>query len=172
MGIVYLVQPSTLLQTDRYKVGRSSKNDLSRLKSYLKGTRYLCIHECVDDVLFERQLLERFNSMFELIAGNEYFRGDELQMIDQFNDVVSVLNRQLRDDKKATWMQRFSYGARKKDPETNDLNRAFNSLQMTQAPNRKNTTVETLIEDMEVIALREKYSNSRRRKCMFRGSRY
>ena len=40
-GIVYLIQPEELLQTNRYKIGCSTKNDLSRVCSYKKNSRYL-----------------------------------------------------------------------------------------------------------------------------------
>ena len=50
MGILYLVQPSELRNTFRFKIGRSSKFDLSRVRSYRNGTRYLCIMECIDDI--------------------------------------------------------------------------------------------------------------------------
>jgi hypothetical protein len=45
-GMIYLVQPAELLETDRYKIGCSSKNNLDRIKSYKKGTRYIHISEC------------------------------------------------------------------------------------------------------------------------------
>ncbi len=95
MGIVYLVQPCVLVGTNRYKIGRSRKNDLSRLKAYMKGTRYLSIHECSDDALFERHLIDAFNEKYERFAGNEYFIGDEIDMMDTFHHVIKETTKSL-----------------------------------------------------------------------------
>lgn len=73
MPIVYLIQPAKLVGTDRYKIGRSSKDDLSRIKSYKSGSRYLNIIECKDDVNLEKLLINKFNENFEKIAGKRIF---------------------------------------------------------------------------------------------------
>lgn len=90
MPHVYLVQPATLVGTNRYKVGMSSKNDLNRVKSYGSGTRYLCIFEQDDAVNMERKLLKVFRSKFNLIAGKEYFIVDipEADMVTLFISIV------------------------------------------------------------------------------------
>ena len=47
-GIIYLIQPAELINTGRYKVGMSYSDTLDRCKNgYLRGSRYLCIMECV-----------------------------------------------------------------------------------------------------------------------------
>ena len=79
MGIIYLVQPAVLIGTNRFKIGCSSKSDLSRVSNgYRKGTRYLHIMECDDPFAVESVLKEEFNSKFNLIAGTEFFEGDEI----------------------------------------------------------------------------------------------
>jgi hypothetical protein len=46
-GIIYFIQPSELINTNRYKIGCSTNCDLVRCKTgYKKGSRYLCIMEC------------------------------------------------------------------------------------------------------------------------------
>lgn len=74
MPHVYFLQPAELVGTDRYKVGMSGKNNLSRVKSYKSGTRYLCIMECADALKIEKKLLVLFKDKFTLIAGKEYFQ--------------------------------------------------------------------------------------------------
>lgn len=77
MPIVYLVQPAELVGTSRFKIGRSSKDDLSRLKNYKLGTRYLNVQKCDNDVELENLLINEFNISFVKVAGNEYFEGVE-----------------------------------------------------------------------------------------------
>lgn len=88
MGIIYILQPCQLIGTNRYKIGRSSKNDLSRVRSYGKNSRYLCIMECIDDIYVERLLINKFNKKYKRIAGNEYFEGCENDMLITFIDIV------------------------------------------------------------------------------------
>ena len=78
-GTIYLIQPAELVGTDRYKIGCSAKNDLERpRKGYRKGSRFIYIMECSNPFEVERQIKKKFNSLFKLIAGNEFFEGKEL----------------------------------------------------------------------------------------------
>lgn len=89
-GIVYLVQPVELLGTNRYKIGCSKKNDLSRCKNgYKTGTRYIHIMECSEPFNIEKQLISVFNEKFRLIGGREYFEGNETDMITEFFKTVN-----------------------------------------------------------------------------------
>lgn len=40
-GFVYMVQPVNLIGTNRYKIGRSDKLNLSRLQAYLNVNNYM-----------------------------------------------------------------------------------------------------------------------------------
>ena len=89
-GTIYLIQPAELVGTNRYKIGCSSKNDLERCKKgYKKGTRFMDIRECDDPFAVEREVKTRFNTKFNLVAGKEYFEGNETDIKKEFNDVVS-----------------------------------------------------------------------------------
>jgi hypothetical protein len=89
-GTIYLIQPAELVGTKRYKIGCSSKNDLERCKKgYKKGTRFMDIRECDDPFALEKEVKSRFNSKFSLIAGREYFEGNEIDIKKEFNDIVS-----------------------------------------------------------------------------------
>lgn len=72
-GIIYLVQPATLIGTNRYKIGCSEQQDLKRILSYGKGTRYLVIEENNDIRSLEKKIKKIFKKKFKLIAGCEYF---------------------------------------------------------------------------------------------------
>jgi hypothetical protein len=94
METVYLLQPAELVGTDRYKVGRTCTKNLSRCtKSYKLGSRYLCIMECNDCVLLENKIKEKFNKLFSIVAGREYFQGDENIMIVEFIKSVLEFNK-------------------------------------------------------------------------------
>jgi len=84
MGIIYLIQPEELVGTNRYKIGCSVKNDLSRVNSYKKQSRYLCIMECKNPFILEKNIKLLFNKTFKKIAGNEYFEGNESDIIKEF----------------------------------------------------------------------------------------
>lgn len=85
---VYLLQPCELVNTNRYKIGCSSKIDLKRVRSYKTGTRYLGIIKCDNYFEVEKMLIKKFNENFNKIAGNEYYEGDEEIMLDLFLQTV------------------------------------------------------------------------------------
>ena len=84
MPIVYLIQPAEYIGTSCYKIGLSRQHGIARMNAYQKGTRYICIHETEYPCMLEKRIIDRFNEMFELACGKEYFRGDEMQMYDEF----------------------------------------------------------------------------------------
>jgi len=88
-GIIYLIQPCELIGTSRYKIGCSKKTDLDRCKKgYKKGSRYICIMECNEPLLLETNIKNTFNNKFTLIAGNEYYEGNENDMLKCFIDII------------------------------------------------------------------------------------
>jgi len=94
-GIVYLIQPEELLQTNRYKIGCSAKNDLSRVCSYKKNSRYLYIAECINPYTLESNIKSAFNNKYTLIAGKEYFEGDEKNIVNDFVKIVNDYNNEI-----------------------------------------------------------------------------
>ena len=103
-GIIYLVQPCELVGTNRYKFGCSSKPNLDRVRTgYKKGTRYLYICECINPFGLERELKKLFVDNFSLIAGNEYFQGDEYEIkkifINEFHNYEKKYNPIANKDK-------------------------------------------------------------------------
>ena len=87
-GIIYLLQPAELVGTNHYKIGCSKKNDLGRLKSYKIGTRYMDIRECGNPHDVETKVKDSFKNKFTLVAGTEYFKGNEIDIKKEFNDVM------------------------------------------------------------------------------------
>jgi hypothetical protein len=109
-GIIYLVQPCELLNTNRYKIGRSSKNNLDRCKNgYKKGTRYICIFECPDSISVENEIKKIFNIKFKLIAGKEYFEGDENELRDEFIDIFNSFYRKKKSDEFSVLSENYNH---------------------------------------------------------------
>jgi hypothetical protein len=88
-GIIYLIQPAELIGTNRYKIGMSNNPDLDRCKNgYLKGSRYICIMECINPLEIEKYIRDEFTKKFKLIAGKEYFEGIENDMLYLFVNII------------------------------------------------------------------------------------
>jgi hypothetical protein len=80
-GIIYLIQPGLLVGSKIYKLGYSNSPTLSRcINGYIKGSRYISIHECYDPSIVEKILIKKFNLLFKLVGGKENFEGDESHM--------------------------------------------------------------------------------------------
>ena len=92
-GLIYLIQPTELIGTNRYKIGMSKNPNLDRCKNgYKKGSRYLCIMECIEPLILEQNIKNHFNEKFKLIAGNEYYEGIEKDILNTFNNLVMEYN--------------------------------------------------------------------------------
>lgn len=97
-GTVYFIQPTELINTNKYKIGMSKKNDLCRLKTYHKGTRFICVMSCKCPVIVETILKKIFQTKYKLIAGTEYFEGIEEEMLDDFLKIIKKnKNNNLKD---------------------------------------------------------------------------
>ena len=88
-GIIYLIQPAELVGTNRYKIGMSNCPDLDRCKNgYLKGSRYICIMECDNPLEIEKNIKDEFSKKFKLIAGKEYYEGNEQDILFSFVNII------------------------------------------------------------------------------------
>lgn len=86
-GIVYLVQPEELIDTNRYKVGCSSKTSIERLKTYKKGMNCVLVAKCIEPFIVEKEIIKEFNNSFNVVAGKEYYEGNESEMKAKFIEV-------------------------------------------------------------------------------------
>jgi hypothetical protein len=114
MPYVYLIQPKELIDTKRYKIGMSALGNLSRMRFYKSGSRYLFIIECSDAQEVERKLIKVFGLNYKLIAGNEYFECiDESEMINLFIRTVmehkNAINRPDECNHSKNWMSRYAF---------------------------------------------------------------
>lgn len=99
-GIIYLIQPCELIGTSRYKIGCSKNPDLERCKNgYKKGSRYICIMECDNPIILENKIKEDFDNKFKLIAGNEYYEGNEDEIYKSFIDIINEHKNKLKSNR-------------------------------------------------------------------------
>lgn len=93
--IIYLIQPAEYINTSIYKIGCSRNSNLMRCHTgYKKGSRYIYIMECERALLLERKIREKFNMIFELVHGREYFKGDEELIKEEFYEIVKKHNKE------------------------------------------------------------------------------
>ena len=98
-GIIYLIQPAELVGTKRYKIGCSKKSNLDRVKTYKKGTRYLLVAECEEPHKTESSIKTIFNDKFTLIAGKEYYEGEESNMKQEFINIINNYSNEIKEEK-------------------------------------------------------------------------
>ena len=89
MGIVYLLQPQEFINTNILKIGHSTKNNLSRCKSYGSNSIIYNVRTFNNSSYVEKVLLCCFNKRFKLYKGNEYFEGDLKEMDNLFYFLVT-----------------------------------------------------------------------------------
>jgi len=119
-GLIYLIQPSELVGTKRYKIGMSKSPNLDRCKNgYKKGSRYICIMECIEPLVLEENIKRQFNEKFKLIAGNEYYEGNEKDILNAFNNCVMDYNNLFIINKKN---KKFDYENSDEDADEIDIN--------------------------------------------------
>jgi len=96
-GLIYLIQPAQLVGTERYKIGMSNKPNLERCNNgYSKGSRYLCIMECYNPSILEANIKKHFNNKFKLIAGNEYYEGNEEIILENFLNIKKEHDKNIK----------------------------------------------------------------------------
>ena len=93
---IYLVHTRELLTLNEeiFKIGRSYNLD-NRVRQYPKKTKIICMVNCDNSVLCEKELMKIFKNKFiqKLDYGTEYFEGDKtLMLIEILNFITSIKN--------------------------------------------------------------------------------
>lgn len=90
MGLVYLVQPSELKGTDRYKIGCSHNDGVGRITSGYNLTTVTFLVENVDNPFeVEKRLVHAFAQRFHQLPGSrEYFSGNIIDMMTCFRAIL------------------------------------------------------------------------------------
>lgn len=107
-GYVYFVQPAELVGTDRYTIGCGGADNYSKIaENYHENTRRLIIVGCENPFVLKKKLLKAFANRFEVIAGNDFFKGDETDMKKLFNNVVMKYNLKQLQSKNIDYYLKF-----------------------------------------------------------------
>lgn len=89
MQHIYLLQEREFLLHNQevYKIGKTKQENLSRIKSYPKGSNLLLYRNCKNCDRDERELLKIFRHKFKSRTdiGSEYFEGNVSEMIECIN---------------------------------------------------------------------------------------
>ena len=95
IGGVYLIQPTELIGTNRYKIGCSHKRSPEeRIRSgYHSGTKKILLCPSNNPKEVEKEIIKQFNIKFNKIAGNEYYEGDINSMIKEFTTIYNQYNK-------------------------------------------------------------------------------
>jgi hypothetical protein len=89
MGIVYLICPGYLKGLNRYKIGCSQHDNVSRVSSYGKDTVVFSIQGGLSNYQeVEQAIIKAFNEHFTVVSGREYYEGDIHQMKELFNNTI------------------------------------------------------------------------------------
>lgn len=98
-GMIYLIQPAELVGTSRFKIGCSKVPNLDKCYyKYKDGSRYLYIAECFDPYFLEKKIEDIFNEKFTLVAGREFFEGDEIEIINTFIEICRAHDDEYYDN--------------------------------------------------------------------------
>ena len=60
-GLIYLIQPALVLNSNVYKVGRTSKMNLERLNAYGRKSRLFLVLETKNPEELEKRILKKMN---------------------------------------------------------------------------------------------------------------
>ena len=134
-GIIYIIQPAELINTNRYKIGCSLKNNLDRCKNgYKIGTRYLYIMECDDPLLLEKEIKDEFIKKFKLIAGREYFEGNKNIMLSTFLEIINNYKLELLKISKIEMLKKkFDEGLNLSDNKESDVDLTIDNEECEKA---------------------------------------
>jgi len=99
MGIIYLVQPDLVKNTQIYKIGLSKNVNLTRIQSYGLNTKIINVFVCSKHKQVERRIKDVFKTKFKLASGTEYFEGNIDEIIVEFNKIKDDYTNGYFDDK-------------------------------------------------------------------------
>ena len=92
MGIIYLLKTREFVNSNQnvFKIGKSSKQGISRINQYPKGSVLYFLITVLNEDLIEHKIIELFSIQFihKKEYGNEYFEGDYVEMIDKINFII------------------------------------------------------------------------------------
>ena len=98
---LYMIHTREFYNTNQpiFKLGRSHNLD-NRIKQYPKGSKIICMINCINSILYEKQLLSLFKDKFiqKLEYGSEYFEGDKNTMI---REIFKFIDKMMKEEEDA-----------------------------------------------------------------------
>ena len=91
---IYLIHDTKYIKQNIYKIGRTTQNGdcrkIGRLQCYSKYSNIELLRQVDTELVIkcETEIITAFNNQFELIDGNEWFKGDKYLMIKTINSIM------------------------------------------------------------------------------------
>lgn len=96
---IYLIQLREFIKTKEpvYKIGKTTKEDMNRIKQYPKDSRIILFMKCKNCHALERIIKEKFIKKYTIRRdiGSEYFEGDEEQM---YLSIIRLLIKEIKTE--------------------------------------------------------------------------
>ena len=104
MGIIYLLKTREFVNSNIFKIGKSSKPGATRISEYPKGSVLYFLITVTDENTIERKIIDLFSTEFihKKEYGNEYFEGEYNQIITSMlkiiNEVENFSDNKIKPD--------------------------------------------------------------------------
>jgi hypothetical protein len=89
---IYLLRLREFIKTNEnvYKIGRTKQYNLKRINQYPKGTEIIIFRKCFNCNKMENEIIKLFKNKYNhcIDYGNEYFEGNEFEMILDINNIL------------------------------------------------------------------------------------
>ena len=99
---IYLLQKREFIKTKEniYKIGKTKQENLKRIRNYDNGSILICQFKCNDSDKLEKKLITLFREKYELQKdiGNEYFKGNYIDMRDDIYNYIKASNEDIIED--------------------------------------------------------------------------
>ena len=90
---IYLLETddnkNNLLKPVVYKIGRTNRKNLIRLREYPKTYKIILVRACINSKNVENEILKIFNQKYIKEKRNEYFSGNINEMINDINQIIN-----------------------------------------------------------------------------------
>lgn len=99
---IYLLQKREFIKTKEniYKIGKTKQENLKRISNYDNGSILICQIKCNDCDKLEKKLITLFREKYELQKdiGNEYFKGNYIDMRDDIYNYIKASDEDIIED--------------------------------------------------------------------------
>ena len=93
---IYLLKTREFIKTNEniYKIGKTKQENLKRICNYEKGSILICQFKCNNCDKLEKELIKLFREKYEIQKdiGNEYFKGNSYNMMDDIYNYIKKEN--------------------------------------------------------------------------------